>query len=101
MNMSTRAIRRKYGGDAWIQEKIRPGYMILNRKEWLLIGTEHYCIQLYSVIPLLAILEMPRTPMEHSADTSNSGQTIAVVSTHANQPAVDKSTVGVGSQVDV
>jgi hypothetical protein len=38
--------------------------------------------------------------MEHSADTtsSDSCQTIGVVSTHVNK---DKSTVGVGSQVDI
>jgi hypothetical protein len=67
--------------------------VVTNRNRTLLYTT----LQLH---PTACHLRNASYTMEHSDDTtsSDSGQTIGVVSTHVNK---DKSTVGVGSQVDI
>jgi hypothetical protein len=81
--------------------------MILNRiykKESLLIGTEHYCIRICTTLQLHPTPCHPRKAsytMEHTALTLLEVAIPRKVRMQTNQPTVDKSTVGVGSQVDI
>jgi hypothetical protein len=70
--------------------------VVTNRNRTLLYTT----LQLH---PTPCHLRNASYAMECRADTtsSDSGQTIGVVSTHVNKPVIDKSMVGVGSQVDI